>query len=919
MLKIRRARYWSVHTHSRYSANDAVGKVSQIVERARELGYKGLALTDHGNIAGSVELYQECRKNGIKPFPGCEMYLVEDRSIKDTKTVKQKRYHFCVLAYTTEGYRNLVYLSTLSHQNFHNKPIVDLADLAALSESGRTKGLALTTGCYFGYVTQTLINSGPREAKRVVSALSGWFDVYVEIQRHRIEGQGEEWIAQELEKIADELNLPIVLGQDSHYIHDYQQPVHDTMKALVTWSDDPAEAVFPGDGFHLVDDNWMIDHHGQRLFDKAMEGHDSLLAKHDMFVPELETYAYRIPSIVNNPYGTLLAQTAIKLNEKFGDDPVYAERLQTEMDTIHISGMADYFLLVADVCAKMREMGVAYQTRGSAAGSLVAYLLGITNVDPIVWGTSFDRFMGRPVALVDGKPAVVDRKSPPDIDLDVDNLRRGEVIAWLNQRYSVIQIGNWSEMGFKTDAAGDQTSDSTGSVVVKYMSARRKKLLKEGHSKDEITELLEWRNIPSEDKVRMQLLSDVRPISGSGTHACGLILCNSQDELDSLVPKMWVPNSKVFVSQFDMDNVEAIGLVKLDLLGSKTMTVMDRSARDLGFDSVEDLKQNLMGDFDDKAVYKAMAAGETEGVFQLEGYSSMLGVKEMRPRTIHDVIAAMALFRPAARDAGATQEYLDRRKKRVEMPQRHKIIQDVVGPTYGVFLYQDQIIDILRAVGMNSDDLTLFLKAVKASNKGQAKAKKTIDKYLPMVHRMCAERGIGEEDIKWLEYSFAAATGYGFNKAHATVYGITAYLTQWLQVHHPDVFFANLLSVQTDPDDTVKYEAAARQRGVRILRADVNESAATDYQVPSPGVIRRPLSSVKGIGNVVAHFIQEAQPFKDFDDFMGRVNISKVTGVKDFKPGETSEDDLKGSLRALHDAKALGTIGGVPVGRTQSA
>ena len=979
MLRIRRQRYFSIHTHSEYSVADALGTVRSIVDRARELGYRGLALTDHGNIAGSVELYQFCRQQGIKPFPGSEMYLVEDRNDK-----KAKRYHFCVVAYTTEGYRNLVNLTTLSHQNFYHKPIVDLNDIAKLADEGKTKGLAMTTGCHFGYVTQKLLNEGPGEARRVIRAFSNWFDVYVELQKHDIDANEEDWTVNELIAIADELDLPLVLGQDSHYTHSEHQGTHDTLKEMLSWSEDPGESKFPGDGYHMVDDQWMIDKFGEEIFEKAMLGHERLLDLHDMDVPEMETYKYRIPSISHDPSSVLYGVCSEKIA---GKGKAYIDRLNSEMETVNSAGMADYFLLVGEVCDWMREQGIEYQTRGSAAGSLIAYLMGITNVDPLVWGTSFDRFMGRParrydlefgrkvgqrefdtpfenvadlaaelrdigsewlkdeLALLATNPkafsvlkeaydtgglyenpsnstiasllgvaiaatdspvytTVLDRKSPPDIDLDVDNVRRGEVLEWLDERYSVVPIGNWAELGFKSDAQGDQTHDDKGSVVVKYMSSKRKRLRAEGVPPSQIDSLLQWDQLTREEKAMIQMVSDMKPLSRAGTHACGIILCNSQSEMDSLVPKMWIPNAKAMVSQYSMGQVEAIGLVKLDLLGSKTVTVMSRVARELGYDSLDALRDTMT--YRDRSVFNAMGRGDTEGVFQLEGYASMLGVKKMRPKSIQDVIAAMALFRPASEGAGATDEFLKRRNKEQETPVRHPIIDDVIKDTNGVVLYQDQVIGILRALGMGPEDLTIFLKAIKASNKNQGSAGKIIDAYMPMIHQMCQDHGVSEEDWEWLQYVLEAATGYGFNLAHATVYGITSYLTQWMQVHHPDVFFANLISVHIDdPNKVAKYEGAARKRKVRILRADIAESHATDYKVVRPGVIRRPLMSIKGVGKIAAQCIQEVQPITDVIDFLGQVNSSKVTGVKDFRPGETKVGDLKGTLKALYEASAI--------------
>lgn len=1193
-MKIRKSRYFSIHTHSEFSARDALGTVSSIVERARELGYRGLALTDHGNIAGSVELYKECRSNGIKPFPGMEIYLSLDRH---DKVLKEKRYHVGVISYTTEGYRNLVNLTTLSHMNFHRYPIVDLQDLAELSAAGKLRGIALTTGCYFGYVIQSMLEDGPARARQIIKTFTEWFDVvYVEIQRHRIENQGEEWIAENLEKIADQLGLDILLGQDSHYVHPEDQEVHNALKQMISWADNPAESVFPGDGYHMVGDDWMLDHHGEALYERAMYGHDDLLSRWDMNIEEFERYEYRIPTVVSDPTATLKNMVAEGLAGRGCKGAEYEARIQQEFETVELAGMADYFILVHDVCEHMREQGIEYQTRGSAAGSLIAYALKITNVDPLVWGTSFDRFMGRPnkrfhygfeagplqrtphgfsdligltelietldygnrewieteltllatndaaleeligidrsgviamrnpnnssiahaLGITDDAPTkepdftvVTDRKSPPDIDLDVDNKRRLEVLEWLNDRYSVTQIGNWMEMGFSTDPTGNQVKDDAGSVMVRYRATQRKKLASQGYSKEQITELLKWENISIEDRKLIQRVSDFKPYSNAGTHACGLILTSSQSVMDNMVPKMWIASAKTAVSQFDMSVVESIGLVKLDLLGSKTVAVMSRVAKELGYADIEELKASKEFSYNDPGVYAAMRMGKTEGVFQLEGYTSTKGVKELKPRNIRDIIAAMALFRPASQDAGATDSFMARRQKREAIPQLAKVIQDVIGPTQGIVLYQDQIIDILRGVGMNPDDLTQFLKAVKASNKNQGKAGKVIERYLPMIHKLCQQHGVGEEDWEWLKETFIAATGYGFNKccsgstrilvdtpvdgktmmhkaganagtskemtleefynvfhgpntparkkyrnkklglriagrvdgrlkmvrikdvfkqgvkqvwrvtledgkqitatadhrhltsegwkevrnlnvgdelatmgeyekyasnrnpkdyntgsrvprwtkgrsivyskvvsiedageemtydleidsedhswvgngivthnSHATVYGITAYITQWMQVNHPDVFFANLISVHIDNPEKVEiYEAAARARGVKILRADVAESSALDYRVVREGVIRRPLRTIAGVGAIAANCIEEIQPIKDFDDFLGRVNGAKVTGVKDFKPGITLEIDLKGTLKSLHNSHALESIGGAPLGR----
>jgi len=873
----RDARFWSAHTHSRYSYNDALPTVEAMVAKAKELGYRGLALTDHGNMAGSVKLYTESMKAGIKPFPGSEMYLVRDRADK-----KAKRYHLGLIAYTTQGYRNMVQISTRSYRQFHHKPLIDLADLAEFSETGMNEGIALTTGCYFGLVIQTLVNDGYDACRQLVATLASWFDTYVEIQAHHIdhgdEVLSEAQIAKALFTIATDLNLPVIITQDSHYVEEGDRGLHESLKRLVAFGPDPDDAVFPGDGFHMADDAWMAAHHSPAIYEAGLAGLQRLLDLHDMAIAEMDQYNYRVPQLVPDPMGVLRARCTGQLVRRGLASRRYLDRLSEELEVVQASRMANYLLLVAKVTDHMREVDMFFQCRGSAAGSLLCWLLDITNVDPIKWKCRFDRFLTK------------DRSKPPDIDIDVESGRRKELLDWLGESFSVVQIGTFGTYSMSGD------DDGKGSLRVKYFAALRKQGVEP-----------KWENVTPEERAELNKLSSLELASGYGVHAAGIILCNSRTELETQVPIMYVASSKTYVSQYDMKDVEGIGLVKLDALGVKTMDVLRRTIINMGRNPKDGL------DFiplNDRKVFTMLGRGDVAGVFQLEGPTSAREIRKLHPSKIADVIAAMALYRPGVMGSGAKDAYLRRKHGEEHTPKRHPIIERSTAETFGILLYQDQIMEVLRALGMNADDLNVFLKAVKASNKNVAAAEVTMAKYSELVHQLCEQAGMTHDDVTWLWGALEAFAEYSFNRAHSTVYGITAYRCAWLALHHPLQFHAALLSVASGTDKERQYVSATRGRGIRLLKADVSYSEEGYSVDPRGRGIRRGLLSIKGIGPTAVQAILEGRPFGSMSEFADRVNPRAVTGIKDYLATKDLAN-LSGKMAAIHDADGFSSIEGV--------
>jgi len=888
---IKQLPYWNLHSHSQYSHKDALPEVADMVRTVVKYRQPALGLTDHGNMAGSVQLYKECRKNGILPFPGSELYFVPDRQQK-----KAKRHHFCVVAYTTKGYENLVNLSTLTHKNFYNKPLIDIGDLAALHDQGLLEGIAATSGCYFSYISQGIVHEYGDESNDEVRAtlklMANWFPkFYVELQNHNIDhgdGWSDDRLAGVLHGMAVELGLPVVLTQDSHYCHLEDKPIHETLKRIVAFGTDEDDAVFPGDGFHLADAQWIEQHHsGSRLHD-GIAGLTDLLEAHELVIPELESYHYNIPFTVADPNDVLAKRCEAELIARGKANPAYQTRLDSELEIVRDTGMAGYLILVAEVTDWCQSNAIFYQARGSATGSVLCWLLNITQHDPLRWGLRFDRFISR------------DRTKPPDIDLDIEYDRRKDLIEWLKTRFATIQIGTWADYKLRGEIT-EEGEEAQGSLRVAYFARKR------------ITgqEINTWADIPQEDKDALYALDSASAKKSYGTHAAGLVVTTTTHDYERLVPLMWIASAERLVTQYEMDDIEALGLVKLDVLGLKTLSILHRCMDNLGRSVYDGLDWIPLRDT--KAL-GTIGKGYTDGVFQLEGGSSRRGCRDLKPTKITDIIAAMALFRPATMDSGATASYIARKHHQEQIPSRHQIIRKHTEDTYGIMLFQEQVIGILRDLGMNSDDLTSFLKAIKASQKAEIEhAEKVMREAQGEVEKLAAAAGMIEDDFLWLWNAIEGFSKYGFNQAHSTAYGITAYRCAYLAVHHPVEFYAALLAVAAESGSKKEalYLKAARHRDIRVLQATVNDSLVTYSVDRRKRAIRKGLMAIKFVGERQAEEIVSLRPddgFQSMEHFCETLIRPKspVTGLKAY----LKDKDLSvGTVARLYEAGALGCLG----------
>lgn len=878
--------YWSAHTHSRFSAKDALPTVSDIVKTVAGYGQHAVALTDHGHVSGIWQLYTAARKHGIMPFPGIEAYVATDRRASRPTTA-----HLGIIAYNNTGWDNLIGLNNLMMTNFRYKPLVDLNDLYLLRDQGLLEGLVATTGCWFGLVQRALDTGGHKAAMGTVKTLADIFGgrVYVEMQYHGIGDHNENEINDWLYAIAYAMGLPLVITSDSHYLHPGDKPAHNMLKRLGSWSqDDPDSAVFPGDGYHLCTEEEMMMRFSTgdeiaplELFDAGVEGLGDLYRRNTLFVPELETFTTAVPHVVdrsgnyagNDDMDYVLMHKCMDALEFNDAIPLisyekYEQRLHHELGVITGAGFSGYILLTAKVTDYMRREGIMFTVRGSASGSLVNWLMGISDLDPVAFDLSFERFLSG------------DRAKPPDIDIDIEHSRREQVVEWLRSQYACMQIGTWRELKFSSESV----DEDRGSLWVKWAMMCRKKGLDPNYVSDDDRELL-------------FTLAGHRAFDGMGTGPAGLLVAND-DSVLARVPWNYVASSKTIVTGPDKRDVEAAGYVKLDLLGLKTLTAIRISLEAAGV-TLADIP------WTDPQVYRRISRGHTEGMFQLSGYTANKGCLRLKPRNFEDLVASMALFRPAAMDSGATDEFIARKREKKQWDPHHKFIETRTKDTMGVLIYQEQLIEIFRDLGMGSDDLNATLKAVKASNSATEEARVIMSQTQEKVIALAGEAGMSEHDINWLINAMRAYAEYGFNRAHAVAYARLAFVTGWLAVHHPAAFWTGALTaLSDDADRKPRLLRSAGEDKVRVLGAHVNFSGLDYTPVPFQPVIRKGLLSVDKVGINVANALLANAPYVSLIDIAQRCPRRIVTGSAALLKGHTPQA-CGGVIAALYNAGAL--------------
>ncbi len=838
--------FFHLHAHSKYSCLDGMSSIADMVKIVAEDGQPALAISDHGLMSGSLELYKECKKYGIRPFPGIEAYIVK------TLEKEEERYHIGLLALDLEGYRALVNLSTLSfgRDHFYRKPRISLPELLEFGKQ-HGKHVVLLSGCYFGLVIQTFLSDGEAAAGGVVDNLArGFHNFYIEVQMHNTvhrDGSTDWDLANWLVALAHFKGIPIVVTQDAHYAERADKPAHEMMKKLGYMSSDESEILFPGNSYHLATAGWMEHQYAGQMeaWEEAQGSFRRILLENSLEMPALDNYKFHVPRLSKLPNTTLREEAEKGLVwRKKETDQKYLERLDYELSTVKKMGYANYFLLTSRLLKWCSEQGILTNTRGSANGSLVCWALGITQIDPLKWGISFDRFM---------HPT---RQKPPDIDVDVERDRRQELIAHISEDFDVTSIGTFLKMG-------ESGETGRGSVFVKYLSYKRKVLGDKFKDSEfgRLENLWGLDKIVPDDAQTLRRLARMSVFTGGGTHAAGYVLASSGYPLANYIPTMLVGGvSGNRVTQMMMDDCETAGYVKEDFLGVAALTTVAKILEAIGRKTKYGL--TWIPD-DDKQACAELSSGRTgTGIFQFEGYSTAKGARQMRIRNCRDAIICLALTRPAALDAGADQEYMEFRKRLKKPTYIHPIFEQYTKETYGVFVIQDQVIDVIRAIGMSYEDLNDMLKAVKASNERIKEAEKTFARIAPHFKRLCVKQGMTHTQAMQAWNKVRSFSDYGFNRAHATAYGLLGYRMAYLKVHYPLEFMCATLQTWAGAENEPLYQQEARRMGITIHRASIHDSDE-NWKIENGG-LRKGFLSVKGIGKKGAPKIVAQREIADF-------------------------------------------------------
>ncbi|HEX8121071.1 MAG TPA: DNA polymerase III subunit alpha [Solirubrobacteraceae bacterium] len=897
-----------LHVHSEYSLLDGACKIDALAERAAAFGQPALGLTDHGVMNGAIELQKAAQRHGIKPIVGCEIYLVDDH-VK-AQTEKVERNHLTLLAETDEGYRNLVKISSAGFLDGLNrgKPTVDLEQVARHS-----RGVIALTGCLASRFCSRLVQDKPHEARQHADDLLNAFgpdSVFFEVQKN---GIGDQDKANEgIVRIARELGRPLVATGDVHYLRREDYHHHTALLCVQTKSTlaDP-KMTFDTNEFYLRSNEEMAGH-----FAEWPEALQSTLDIAERCNTEIELGKQLIPRYPT-PDGTderdyLRAMVQEGLRKRYGDPPPAeaVERMNMELGVIDRMGFSAYFLIVWDFVKFAKDNGIAVGPgRGSAAGSLVAYCLNITDVDPLRYDLLFERFLNP------------ERVSMPDIDIDFSVRGRERVMRYVTEKYgreSVAQIVTFGKMfprAATRDAARVLGHDyGAGDRLAKLIPDP---IMGRPPSFDDCLAHGELKTAYETDATAKQIIDVAKGLEGivrnSSIHAAAVVIADRP--LTDIVPLQLAEagtdgdGKKVFrtVTQYSMKPVEDLGLLKMDFLGLRNLDVIE-DALDIIERSSDARPDMARLPLDDAKTYDMLARGDSVGVFQFESEGMQEALRKVRPTEFDDLVALVALYRPGAMDQIPTYSRGKRDPEQVQIPDPR--LEPIVGGTYGVILYQEQAMLISKELagfsGAQADDLR---KAIGKKNR------EAMAKLKPAFFDGCRASGTNEQLIEHLWNTNERSADYSFNKSHAACYALIAYRTAWLKANYPAEYMAALISSVMDTKDKVPFFVAkAEEMGIEILPPDVNLS---DHEfVVVEGNIRFGLDAVKGVGYAAVEAIKAAReeggPFESIWDFCCRVDCKAVNKramealIKCGAFGSTGAS-RKGMLAMLEQAQGAGS------------
>jgi DNA polymerase-3 subunit alpha len=894
-----------LHNHTYYSLLDGLSSPDEMAREAKLKGFKSLAITDHGTCGGWLNFQRACRKHDIKPILGCEVYISDDMKSRDKN---QGIYHLTLLSKNAQGLKNLMHLSTLAEtQGKYRKPRIDFNLLSQYHE-----GIICTSGCPAGELANAITDDDWGKCKETVGKYKDLFgdDYYLEVMSHEYQDCKSDWqatekkIAKGVFQIGRKLGIKTICTNDCHYASKKDSQFHDTLLCVQTKANinDPKRFSFRSDEFYLKSYEEMLKIYGSApdLLKNTVEisekiGNEDLL----QFVPDLLPH-FHVPEGFNDELHYL--KTLIKegmIARGFIKRPEYRERIKFEMGVIANCGYVKYFLILWDIINFAKQEGIRVGIgRGSAVGSLVLYILGITKIDPLKYDLLFERFLNP------------ERVSPPDVDVDFDYYKRNKIYEYIYRKYGqdhCCKIGTYNSLQSKAvvrycakalDIGRDwqhyqklKAANPHQRVEMPKNSLNLADLISKQIPVSQVADTsIEGQLRDNQDFRGMiskypKLLSSVRHLEGvlssSGVHPAGVVIC--KDRIDKYIP---LRESKGQVcSQFDGPEVEDLGLLKFDLLALKTLTVVDdtlsmvkeRHGEDVAIDDLEPNDQRVFAMLNGKL--KGM---DNRGIFQFEsdGISGLL--KSLRVDSFEDMIVANALYRPGPLGAKMHLLYADYKHGRKPIKPLHPKMAELLKGTYSIMVYQEDFMKIAQELaGFTKGQSDTMRKAV------GKKKQKLLDELKVLFIDGCEKNGIdrntGAKIFEQIEYF----GGYGFNKSHSCAYAFLAYQCCWLKVYYPIEFMTSLLSSEIDNNDKNKklrsYIAQAQQMGITVGNTSVNKSGKK-FRIEKRSrngreeeFIRSPITMLDGVGLKAAESIVENQPYRGLEDFLKRVDTSKVS------------------------------------------
>lgn len=883
--------YVHLHCHTQYSLLDGAANIATMMDKAVADGQKGVALTDHGNMFGAFKFVAEANKRNIKPIVGCEFYLVEDRHKKAFSRAageSDKRYHQLMLAKNQKGYQNLSKLCSLGfiEGKYSKFPRIDKELVEQYHE-----GIIATSCCLGAEIPQAILKGNLEDAEEKLKWWLNIFgeDFYIELQRHRglenIDGTGvsQEDINQELIKLARKHNVKIIATNDSHYVEEEDWAPHDILLCINTASviEQENRFKFPSSDFFFKTQAQMNEMFKDvpESIDTTMEIFskiDNLELARDVLLP-----AFPLPPQFKTQDDFLRDITYKGAKKRYGTiTPAIEERLNFELDVIKQSGYPGYFLIVQDFTTTAREMGVSVGPgRGSAAGSAVAYCIGITNVDPIKYDLLFERFLNP------------ERISMPDIDIDFDDVGRAKVIDYVIKKYGrnqVAQIITYGSMAAKSSIRDVgrvldiplPEVDRVAKTFPTHLSAKLATVLapndidpklKGKMNSDDIEMAYNFRKLAEGDDTIGKMITTAKKLEGSirntGIHACGVVI--TPGDITDYVPVTVAKDSDLLVTQFDNSVAEDAGLLKMDFLGLKTLTIIK--------DACVMVKQTKGYDIDpeevpldDELTYKLFQRGETIGIFQYESSGMQKYMRELVPNKFEDLIAMNALYRPGP--LAYIPNFVARKHGREQITYDLPAMEEYLAETYGITVYQEQVMLLSQKLGGFSKGQADALR------KGMGKKKKSIiDALYPKFIEGCEKNGHPKEIVDKVWKDWEAFASYAFNKSHSTCYAFVAFQTAYLKAHYPAEFIASVLTHnKSDISKLTFFLRECKRMNLEVLGPDVNESQS-DFSVNRQGQIRFGMSALKGVGEGPVEAILETRKiggaFNNVFDMMQRLDL----------------------------------------------